>query len=198
MRSVVAAFALIGASVAMGHAAAVAPPSGVLAFDVIRKGEDIGDQTMRFARNGDALTVTIRTDIALKAPFFGVVLYKFVQDSAEVWTRGKLTSLRTATDDDGDASEISLGASDLVTASLWNRDVTGARTILNTIHGTPMTVAVADLGEEVVQAGGKPVVATHYKITGELAREVWYDAAGVLTKVSIKAEDGSTVDYVLK
>jgi hypothetical protein len=165
----------------------------MLAFGVIRKGDDIGGHTLRFAKSGDALTVTTRTDIAVKAPFIGVTPCQFVQDSTEVWTGGKLTSPRIVANDDGHESQISVGASDLVTASLWNRDITGAGAILNTIHGMPTAIAAARLGEEMAPAGGKRVPAAHYKIT----REVWYDVTGALAKAALTGDDGSAVDYVL-
>ena len=46
--------------------------------------------------------------------------------------------------------------------------------------------------------GGAERQAEHYKLTGDLARELWYDGDGVLRRVRFQAEDESTIEYVLQ
>jgi len=44
---------------------------------------------------------------------------------------------------------------------------------------------------------GKDVMARHYAISGDLQRELWYDAGGRLVKVRFAASDGTDIQYVL-
>ena len=59
-----------------------------------------------------------------------------------------------------------------------------------------MKVRVADLGSGRVKVGGHAVPAHHFRISGELARDVWYDDTGLLAQMVMKGDDGSTVTYV--
>jgi hypothetical protein len=50
----------------------------------------------------------------------------------------------------------------------------------------------------MVTARGRSVEARHYQLSGELERELWYDAAGVLVQVRFKGKDGSDIRYELR
>jgi len=191
----VTAAVLIGASMAQ---AASVPPSGRLAFNVIRKGKDIGDYTIAFRASGKSLTVKLKTDVVVKVPILGIKLYVFKQASTEAWQNGKLTGLKSVTNDNGDKHNITLGKSDLIPASLWNNDMLKSHTVLNTIDGKAMSIKVGSLGQENVSTPGGNVVATHYRVSGDLKRDLWYDGSGVLVKVAFLGDDGTPVEYDLK
>lgn len=178
--------------------AATPPASGRLEFDVVRNGKDIGDHNYSFLGSADDLTVKVRTDIAVKVPLIGVTAYSFTHASTETWKNGKPGRLSSATDDDGTPGKLSLGSPKALPASLWNSDIAGQTHLLNTIDGHIMAVDVADLGAETVPVKGGKVKAEHYRISGELARDVWYDEAGLLARLVMTADDGSTVTYVRK
>ncbi|WP_374633524.1 DUF6134 family protein [Paracoccus sp. (in: a-proteobacteria)] len=173
------------------------PASGRLSFDVIRKGKDIGDYVVTFRGSGADLTVDLRTDVRVKVPVIGVSAYSFKQHSTETWRGGKLTSLRSQTDDNGTPHEISVGASPLIPASLWAADLVRAGKVLNTIDGSTDAIKVRKLGTESIATGAGPVQATHYAVTGGLNRDLWY-AGGKLVHVRFAAEDGSVIDYTLR
>jgi len=61
-----------------------------------------------------------------------------------------------------------------------------------------MTIRVADLGMENVPVKGGQVTAHHYRLSGGLDRDLWYDGQGNLARVAFKADDGSTVTYIRK
>jgi Domain of unknown function (DUF6134) len=174
------------------------PPSGQLTFDVIRNGKDIGDQTISFSRSGDRLTVRLKTDVKVKLPVIGMSVYAFRQDSIETWQGGKLSALKSKTDDNGTQHDISLGATPLVPASLWDAEIVSTGSALNTIDGSTMPISVRRLGHETIAAGGQQVGATHYAIGGGLKRDLWFDGQKRLVHVRFTADDGSTVDYVLR
>jgi len=85
----------------------------------------------------------------------------------------------------------------VVPASLWNMATVSQTHLLNTLDGSDMAIMVKDLGEEAVKVMGKDVMARHYAISGDLQRELWYDAGGRLVKVRFAASDGTDIQYVL-
>ena len=152
---------------------------------------------MTFRGSGNDVTVDIATKVAVKLPVIGVNAYRFEQTSTETWRGGKLVSLASQTDDNGTPHKISVGATSLVPASLWNADIVRASQVLNTIDGSTDSISVSTLGTETVATASGPVSATHYALRGGLDRDLWYDGA-TLVHVRFTAEDGSQVDYVRK
>ncbi|MDZ4139844.1 MAG: DUF6134 family protein, partial [Erythrobacter sp.] len=171
---------------------------GRLDFDVIRNGKDIGDHSYSFTGNPADLTVKVHTDVAVKLPLVRINVYSFTHVSTETWKNGKPAGLSSTTDDDGTPNKLALGTVAALPASLWSNDIAGQTRLLNTIDGHVMAVKVADLGAEQVQVAGGKVKAEHYRISGELARDVWYDDAGLLARLVMTADDGSIVTYVRK
>ncbi|WP_170428392.1 DUF6134 family protein [Ruegeria arenilitoris] len=174
------------------------PAGGKLNFDVIRKNKDIGDLNYTFSGNPQAFSVNIVTDIAVKLPLIRVNAYAFEQVSTESWKNGKLTAIRSNTNDDGTTHEVNLGKTGLLPASLWNDAAVKSRKLLNTIDGSEMAVKIKDMGLQQVTTAHGPVQARHYRISGELNRDVWYDGNGDLAHVVFTADDGSTITYLRK
>ncbi|MEK9970520.1 MAG: DUF6134 family protein [Ferrovibrio sp.] len=190
---------------------AAPPPGGALNFTVMRNGSEVGKHEMLFRNETDGLKIDIRTNVAVKVAF--ITAYRFEHEGHEVWQGGRLVRLWSKTNDDGTKHvlDVTAGGSDLVVmadgkdaekatvsipASLWNERIVQQRSILNTLDGTRMAIQVADLGTEAVAVQGGRVPARHYSITGDLQRELWYDAQNVLVKVRFKAKDGSDIEYL--
>lgn len=191
-----AAALLLGA---LSPAFAAAPPSsGRLAFDVMRKDADIGDQVFTFSGKGPDFDVSIVTDIAVRVPLIRAKVYSYEQQSKEQWRGGQLAHVTSKTDNDGKADQVDEPVHALPPGSLWTAEAVHASRLVNTIDGSVMNVRVADLGAEKIAAGGKTIPTQHYRISGDLSRDVWYDAQGYLARLTLVAEDGSTVTYVRK
>ena len=176
--------------------AASPPPSGHLDFDVVRNGKDIGDHSYTFSGPPAQLQVQVRTDVHVKVPLIRANLYTFTHQSTETWQDGHLAKLVATTDDDGTPHSISLGSSQTLPASLWDVDTVKATSLLNTVDGSVMRIRVADLGVGTVVGGS--LSGHHYRISGDLQRDVWYDTNGLLAGLTMTAEDGSQVTYVRK
>ncbi len=192
--------------------AAAAPPSGgVLDFTVLRNGSEVGRHEMLFRSEADGLKIDIRTNVAVKVAF--ITAYRFEHEGHEVWQGAHLARLWSKTNDDGTKHvlDVTAGGDSLVVmadgkepekstasipASLWNERIVQQKSILNTLDGSRMAIQVADLGTEAVLVKGAKIPARHYAITGDLQREVWYDAQNVLVKVRFKAKDGSDIEYL--
>jgi hypothetical protein len=195
LRAIALAAGLSIALAAVGQAASP-PPSGHLDFDVMRNGKDIGDHSYTFSGSPAQFRVQVRTDVHVKVPVIRANLYTFTHQSTESWRNGHLEKLTATTDDDGTPHTVSIGAGQTLPASLWEVDTVQASALLNTIDGSVMRVRVADLGVGPV-AGGS-LSAHHYRISGDLKRDVWYDTNGLLAGLTMTAEDGSRVIYVRK
>lgn len=200
-----ALFALAGPAVA-------APVETHLEFTVLRDGDPVGHDRIDLARDGDSTTVTIDTNVVVKVAF--VPVYRFEHKAREVWANGRLTSLRSQTNDDGDHHTLvavadgdgldvngdgarSHATAGIIPASLWDYRLVRQSLLLNTLTGKQMAVQVADLGEEPVHARGALIKARHYRVSGDLKRDVWYDSSGTLVQVEFKAKDDSDIRYVL-
>jgi hypothetical protein len=177
---------------------AAPPPAGRLAFDVTRKGADIGDHVFTFTGAGGDFDVAVATDIAVRVPLIRAKVYSYEQQSSEQWRHGQLVHLVSKTDNDGKAEAVNAAVDHLLPGSLWSADTVRATQLVNTIDGKTMRVQVADLGPEKIEAGGRAIETRHYRIAGDLDRDVWYDAQGYLARLTLVADDGSTVTYVRK
>lgn len=190
---------LFGALLFTGSADALTvPSSGVLVFDVMREGTDIGDHRYVFREDGDALSVQVETDVAVRLPLIGVTVFRFEHDSQELWRGGKLSALQSKTNDDGKAHQLDLADAGAFPASLWNDAILEQTILLNTVDGRSMATSVVDVGPETVLAGDKVLPAHHYRLSGDLERDLWYDATGMLVKVAFTGDDGSHIEYTLK
>ena len=193
------------------RAAAAVPPGGHLDFAVFRNGDKIGQHDLTFHDKDGNLAVDINTKIAVKVAF--ITAYRFEHEGHEIWHGDRLIRLWSKTNDDGthhvldaevDKSGLEIHADGhdatapaaIIPASLWNDGILRGGRILNTLDGSRMAVQVADLGPDTVFVKGQKETATHYSITGDLQRELWYDANHILVKIRFKAKDGSTIEYM--
>jgi hypothetical protein len=190
----------LGLAVALAapvHAMSI-PSSGSLNFDVVRKGKDIGDHSYRFSGQSGKFTVQVATDIAVKVPLIRTTAYSFKHKSVENWAGGQLQQISSSTNDDGEPHQLKTASKGALPASLWNDDIVRSGKLMNTIDGKIMRVRAADLGTETVKTKRSAVSAHHYRLSGDLARDLWYDNDGNLAQVMFKADDGSTVMYIRK
>ena len=86
-----------------------------------------------------------------------------------------------------------------VPASFWNLSmVTAKGPLVDSLSGKLLHQRVVKLGQETVRAGGRTIVATHYRLEAKRPRDVWYDANGRWVKMRAIARDGSVAEWVLK
>jgi len=204
--------ALLIATVDVAHAANI-PDGGSLNFAVVRDGTQIGTHVLSFRQASGRIDVTIKTRISVTFAF--ITVYRFEHDSHEAWQNGKLVGMETKTYNDGEDHTLLVspnGAGKLrvisdgkelvanpnsVPASMWNAAFIRTNALMDSLVGKPLKIKIADKGEETVTARGAPVKAHHYSMTGELARELWYDKNRVLVRMALKGKDGSDIKYIL-
>src|SRR5262249_13454566 len=82
------------------------PAPGSLHYVVIRDGDRIGSYDMVLSRDGDRFEVRTHTDIAVTV--LGVVVYRLVSSSSELWVDGNLTLFDANSDDDGETHKVTV------------------------------------------------------------------------------------------
>lgn len=202
--------------------AAVAAPSAAYAVDPFqlygpriefalrRNGEPVGSHVIRFQNGAGGLSVSSVFD--LKIDFLIFTAYRYRYESDSLWHGNRLMRLRAVTNDDGVKTTVEAAwrgdkfviqgpdgkaavGRGLYPTDHWNPGVLETTRVLNTITGRVNDVRIVPQGTEKVVAEGRTISATHYRYTGDLQNEVWYDNRGRWVKMRFKAKDGSTIDY---
>jgi len=191
----------------------LAAPASHFEYAVIRNGDQIGSHVLDFNRAGDSIEVRIATNIQVKVAFFTV--YRFEHNGVESWRKDRLVALKSRTNDNGTAHALSVAEEAgklringdgavafadpaIIPGSLWNPAVVRQSIILNSLDGSQMKVVIKDMGEERVHARESDVSARHYRISGQLGRDVWFDRNGTLVRMHLKGQDDSDIYYELK
>ncbi|WP_297443651.1 DUF6134 family protein [Acidocella sp.] len=188
------------------------PPRGRLAFEIWRKGHQIGTHTLDFAqRNGDlTINIAVRIDV-----FFGPIrLFHYQMDGIEQWAGGRMFHIETRTNDDGKADHM---RADLTPSGLMVEG-TGTMTYFAPPHALPAThwnIAelngpwinpqtgklthphVAALGEEQVPlANGGVANGQHYRLSGDVGLDLWYGRDNSWLSLGFTGKDGSAIRYL--
>jgi hypothetical protein len=206
-----ALLAVLVGTVSLWAAAAMAgdPPKGVFIYTVLRDGDPIGQQRMEFVGDGERLRVLSHT--TLDVSFLGMDLYGFEQQVEEVHEGGQIVSLTSEADDDGTDKKVTLKLEGdqlkgdyngdtprsidpkLKTSLFWDEPALGVGQVLDLLRAKVRDVTVTDLGPETLKLPAGKIEAHHLRLVGEMDRELWYDAAGILVAGELKAKDGSTL-----
>ncbi|QEX15168.1 hypothetical protein FRZ44_04480 [Hypericibacter terrae] len=189
------------------------PKTSAVTYDVWREGSRIGTYQVDFQRDGDRLRVHTRMNVEVSLLF--IPFYHFDHEAVEDWVDGKLVHYASKTDDNGtdrnvllardgntlrgqyNSQQVTLPA-DIIPCSLWNPATVDQKQLLDPTAGEAFAVTVFDRGLEPVKEGAQTVEARHYSITGEMNREVWYGADGLVIQASYKAADESLLTFKLR
>ena len=187
-----------------------------MAFDVLRKGKKVGDQTVSFSRGavGDLhVKVQFHLEIAI---LFIKGAYTFDYSAAEIWRDNQMISMAAQVSDNGKvvktAARLDNGVFKIegsygttfadhwvFPTNHWHRGQVQATTLLNTLTGKLVRVTIAPKGIDTVATAQGSIAAEHFSYNGDLRDvDVWYDAAGRWVKMSFKAKDGSVIDYICR
>ena len=188
--------ALLFTAILLGAAPVTAGQSAE--FVVLREGTPIGVHRVEVETSGDEIKVHV--SIALDVAFGPIPLYKYRHDSRETWRDGRLTSLDSRTDDDGDVLAVSVRAvagglrvegsagafiapADTVPTSYWNPALTAKRPLLDSQIGRLLDVARISIGPG------------RWRLEGELNLDIAYSPQGRWTGLSFRHK-GADFVYV--
>ena len=188
-------------------------PAGTLTYDVLRQGDRIGTHVVSFERMGEELTVRTETNVEFTA--YVVFDIDWTHQSVEIWGTGGLKEFTSFTNEDGRKRQVhaqrdgdrliveSTGGhrefpADVLPGTLWHPETVHQHQLLDPIKGRLRKVTVTDGGTEQLEIEGRTVEAKHYRVRGDLRRDVWYDADGTVVKVEFPISDGSEVTLLLR
>jgi hypothetical protein len=181
-----------------------------LDFDITHEGVLVGHHRVTFRQDGDKLVVHSELKIEIEVLFLTV--YRYQQTRDEIWRDGKLIALASTADDDETPHDIKGKAGpdgiegtsgkdswtlpvESVPASYWNISmVTGKGPLVDSLSGMVVNQRVVKLGKETIMAGGRDIVAVHYRLEAKHSRDIWYDARGRWVKLRAVGRDGSVAE----
>jgi hypothetical protein len=76
---------------------------------------------------------------------------------------------------------------------MWNVAAMNRGTIIEASQARLRTITVEDQGTERLDLPEGPVTTRHFRVKGEIERDVWYDAAGNLVSATQIGSDGSVI-----
>jgi hypothetical protein len=193
---------LVLATVLSGACAATAQaaPSQVLSYTYFKGDEPIGRETVSITGAGGQAIVQVTTDTRVKVLFLD---FHYHHQRTETWVDGRLERLVADTDDDGSIHHIEVhpdgGAvhavadgkaeelpADALPLTLWGKVILDRPVLYSIIDAQPYKVTVTRIGTEPLRLGGREVTTEHYRMTGDVERDLWYGADGMLVKAAFE------------
>jgi hypothetical protein len=186
---------------------------GAYVFQVTRDGKPIGTQTVTLQQDGDTLTVTTESAIAVK--MLGIVVYRLHQVLTDTYRGDQLVAVAAETKDpngiragkivrDGNRWTGKFGKQsrdfecDCRTSSTMpHRDDLKGTSMIEASEVQLRAVTIKDKGAEMLDLPEGRVETRHFAVTGDIEREVWYDPAGNLVAARQKGSDGSDIRQYL-
>jgi hypothetical protein len=175
-------------------------------FAVSVDGKQRGAVTMQIRRRSDG-SESMHSDATIK--ILNLIIYKYTYTSAgtEVWKNGQLIALESAADFNGtryavkaaaDANVLQLSVdgepsripTDAWVTSYWQIPERLASApafgrpvfLLDSDKGRKFRGTLKRIGEETLEAAGAQRACMHYRITGDVQVDLWYDASRRLVR----------------
>ena len=180
-----------------------------IAFRIMQNGDNIGRHTVKFKRIKDDLHVDIAIDIEVRILFIPVFSYS--HRNHEVWQGGRLISLKSETDDNGEKQWVKANATDRALevdsssgsfeaplgtfpTSYWSPQTISKSVLLDTQHGKLLNVSVSPAVDDFLVTPLGEISTKRYDVSGDLRLSLWYSKAGGWVKTAFQVY-GVDVEY---
>lgn len=185
----------------------VAPPARAaeekrVSFSILKEGDPIGRERYQIQQDGDQVMVQLSVESKVHILFLD---FNYHHTRNEIWNGEHLEKLIADTDDDGskhhvealqdpsgelklvsDRRPIPLPA-DAYPLVMWRKSVITHGTLFAVeSDDAPYHVTIKDIGPDPVMIGADRIECEHYAMSGDVDRDLWYDAEGMLAKVSFR------------
>jgi hypothetical protein len=176
--------------------------SKTVTYTILKEGDPIGKETYVIDKDGDRTNVALTVDSAVHILFLD---FKYHHTRTESWNGTALEKLSADTDDDGSKHHVEITAeetggfkvttdgkavtvpADSFPVVQWNKAMVGHPVLIPVeSDDTPYKAAFKDAGAATLTIGGQQVQTEHYVLSGDIDRDLWYDADGVLAKVTFR------------
>lgn len=185
------------------------PDSLRLDYVIKRNGDPIGSHVIAFRRHKGDLLVDTTIKVAVRIMF--VTVYRYEKTARETWRGGKVVTYRAKTNDNNDIikGRVDLGPKGLTAegpkgkavaplgmmiSGYWNMATVRQTALIDSENVAIVPIKVLGGEAASLTIGERKFATRHYRITGELARELWYDKDGLLIKMRTIGSDGSVID----
>jgi hypothetical protein len=185
--------------------------SHTLRFSALRDGSPFGRHEVVVQKDGARFIVNI--NINLRVGLGPLTLFRYDHQNREVWESGKLLSLETRTDDNGEKHWVKgqaiadgfrvesahgqfVAPANIMTTSYWQENTVAQQQLIDTQTGQLLKVASTKAGYDSLDIDGKMIRATRYRVSGDLGLTLWYDEHGRWVKLAFPAR-GSEIEYQL-
>lgn len=166
-------------------------------FHVYVDGKRAGGASMTIARADDG-TTSVSADTEVKVTVLGAAVYRYSYRGQETWKGGKLQKFESTCNDDGKRYVVSAAAeadgirvrvnnqermvsADIWLTSYWSRPddkvVNKTVPLVDADNGRDLDAKVTYVGQEQLNLAGQAVTTTHYKLTGKVNVDLWYDGS---------------------
>ncbi len=201
--------AAVLAGLLLAPLAAQAETGRLIKFDAYRNGSKFGFSMVRIDGAAGAEHVEVVT--ALRVGLGPITAFKYLLRTSTRWRDGRIESLSSAINDDGDVFRVEARQSaaglmveghdgkltmpsEILPTTYWRADMVTRGELLSTQHGRVLKVGFENKGQEMVTSEGRELAATHYAMRGDLDIDIWYDAKGDWVKLTFTVGD-SNVEY---
>jgi hypothetical protein len=186
---------------------------GAYVFEVTRDGKPIGTQIVTLKQDGDTLTVTTESNIAVK--LLGITVYRMHQVLTDIYQGNRLVAVAAETKDpdglragkltrEGDrwTGKIAKQSRDFEcdcqsSSTMWHLAGLKGTTMIEASPLQLRAVSFEDKGSETLQLPEGRVETRHFAVKGDIERDVWYDDAGNLVSARQRGSDGSLIQQNL-
>jgi hypothetical protein len=181
-------------------------------FEILVKGKPAGNMTAKITDTDDGRT-TVLTDAAVTLNYV-VYTYRYEFHGREVWQGNRLATLDARAVDGGTklaahAQNDSRGSTIEVpgksaqpspaltlTTNYWHAPTAVKASVIQILdadQGTVHAVRVDDVAAEQLVIAGRNIACTHYRLGGDLAADLWFDAEQRLVQEQT-TEDGRPIE----
>jgi hypothetical protein len=202
--------------VGIGDRAGQAQPAAMMRdvrFRLLRGGSSIGTHAVVFRQDGARTIVTAEIAILVRVAFINA--FRFRHSSEEVFEGGRLTSLRSTTNDDGlmygvtgraaregfrmegSGGPFIAPATLLTTNCFWDPAFVRQQALINSQQGGQVGLAASRFGAERMSVRGTQVETVKYRaVMPYCAGYIWYSAEGRWVHAELEMR-GETIEYVV-
>lgn len=159
-----------------------ASEGGRRSFAILRDGDEIGTHVTTLSRSGDEVQMAV--DIEIKVKLLGITAYRYEMSNREVWKAGRLISMDSVVNDDGDPDHAKARAAggmieidgsdhqgtvpgDSVSTTYWSFAFLERKVWINTQTGVPITVATAAAGPGQAPGPNGPIATQRWTAKGD-------------------------------
>jgi hypothetical protein len=185
---------LLGALWAVAPAFACQPPTDQAVYVIHHETYgDIGTHSLSFECVGNDLVVETNVEVKVKILF--ATVYQRRARYREIWQDDRLIAYDAWTDEAGDEYTTTARIDgnqmvinglkpgvrvppDTVSSHPWNIKVVKRPLLFGMKDGRLLRVKVEAIGDKPITVGGKTISARKFVVSGDIERELFYDAAG--------------------